>query len=573
MKTLIIALNSKYIHSSLAAWYLKASCGTECGMVNVAERTVNENIDAVLSSIYLQKPDVAAFSCYIWNIEYVMKLAPSLKKLLPGLIIVLGGPEGSYDAAEILKEHGWVDYVLAGEGEKTFPLLLKYLDGRGSTPGEIPFAEGFAFRTRGGIRSGRPSVIEKLDDIPSPYTEEMLKSLKNKIAYFETSRGCPFCCSYCLSSASAGVRYFSMERVFADLDKLVLSGVKQIKFVDRTFNFNRKRAREIIDHILIKYGDSGCNFHFEVGADLFDDELIRGLGDAPKGLFQLEAGMQSANPEVLASVCRKTNLAKLLSNLNKLRAKENIHIHADLIAGLPKEDYASFGKSFDILYNARPHQIQLGFLKFLKGTVLRSIAEKEGFKYSSFAPYEILLGKWMRYDELIVLKGIAELVERYYNSGRFSFSLDHIIHEHFRSPFHFFESFYRFHRDNALMEMNAGIKELFIILDDFAAGFMKGDERRTFRETLKLDFLASDCSGRPPEFLAGNVSRGFYDLCFDFLREKDNILKYLPEAAGMTAKQIFKKVHFERFDTAVILFDYRTKDKVTGRYPFYKVDL
>jgi len=599
MKTLIIALNSKYIHSALAPWYLKAACGDECGEVLVSEHTINENIDSVLSDIYLKKPDVAAFSCYIWNIGHVLKLAGSLKKLIPGIVTILGGPEVSYDAAGMLKKYDFIDYVVMGEGEKAFPLLLKHLNPL-LTKGSRDFAagqalikpeqaiDGIAWREGNDIIAGLPSIIESLDSIPSPYSETMLKTLKNKIAYFETSRGCQFNCSYCLSSAVEGVRYFSLDRVFFDLEKLVSSGVKQIKFVDRTFNFNRKRAMQIIEHIIEKYFNSGCNFHFEVGADLFDEELINLLGRAPKGLIQFEAGVQSTNRDSLAEVCRNTNIERLIKNLKIFREMGNIHIHADLIAGLPREDFNSFRKSFNDLYNARPHQLQLGFLKFLKGTMLRENAGRYGYEYNSFAPYEILSGKWISYDELIILKGIAEIIERYYNSGRFAVSIEYLIREYFQTPFDFYEGFYLFHKKNGYLDINIGLRDLYVLLDNYSAEFISEIDRKILRQLMKLDFLSSDNSGRLPEFLSGKADSGFNDLCFEFLKNSENIKRFLPLYTGMPAKQIFKSVHFEKFDidvldkdgykkdgqkATVLLFDYMARDKVTGRYTFHKVEL
>lgn len=631
MKTLIVALNSKYIHSALAPWYLKAACGADCGEVFIAEHTVNENLDDVLASIYLQKPDVAAFSCYIWNITHVLKLTASLKKLLLETVIVLGGPEVSYDAGDILREHAFIDFVLAGEGEMSLPKLIRHIGTAhsieayssiqadnssvqadtscGAVSGQADGMEridGLAYRSDDGVIANAPALVEVLDSILSPYTEEMLLSLKNKIVYFETSRGCPFSCSYCLSSVSEGTRYFSMDRVLAELDRLIASGVKQIKFVDRTFNFNRKRALAIIQHI-IGLDKRACNFHFEVGADLFDEEMLQLLENAPKGLFQLEAGVQTANEEALTAVNRKTNLEKLFENLVRLQKCGNIHVHSDLIAGLPYEDYNSFGNSFNKLYITRPHQLQLGFLKLLKGTRLRHSAANEGFEFNDFPPYEILKGKSISYDELIVLKGIAELVERYYNSARFVFSLEYMIAGYFESPFSFFESFCYFHKKNGYMEIHAGVRELYAIFESFASTYMNEGGRAALRELLRLDFLASDSTGTLPDFMERRSTPGFNDKCFGYLRDTDHVILIMPEAAGLPSKQLFKRVRFELFhldleppekegDTSALLTypgikqgdvtvrynsmsnnvfvsNYMSKDKVTSRYPFHKAEI
>ncbi|MGI6669148.1 MAG: B12-binding domain-containing radical SAM protein [Acetivibrionales bacterium] len=642
MKTLIVALNSKYIHSSLAAWYLKASCGPGCGDVFVREYTINENMERILSSIYSEKPDIVAFSCYIWNISHVHRLASSLKKVSPGTIIVLGGPEVSYDAEDILAGCDYVDYVMAGEGERSFPGFLSCMERAGifSTGGvsgragcenllqendqacsrDVPglkSIDGLAWRSDEGIVVSAPAVIEDLDSIPSPYTNEMLSALDDRIVYFESSRGCPFSCSYCLSSVSGGVRYFSLERVFRDLDRLVFSGVKQVKFVDRTFNASRSRAKDIIRHIL-KLSESGsrCNFHFEVGADLFDEEMLNMLENSPKGLIQIEAGIQSTNNETLVSINRKTDLKKALENLERIVKSGNVHVHADLIAGLPYEDYCSFRNSFNGVYKVKPHHLQVGFLKFLKGTDMRKRAYEDGFVFNDCPPYEVLGGKHIGFDELIVLKDIAFVVDKYYNSGRFAFSLDYVISRHFSTAFDFYEKFSSFLKEEGFMDSNWAARELYMFLYRFGSGLMNKDELTGFCELLRLDFLASDRSGSPPGFLAKKYEPGFRDRCYSFLKDTGRIDGIIPGAENIPVK-LLKKVHFEQFrfgsipiavdnafvhfpckDTVAIqankectaahvaasdspranepvtlLFCYFSRDKVTGRYPFFRVNI
>ncbi len=612
MRTVIISLNSKYIHSSLAPWYLKASCSQyaqDCGEVLLSEHTINENPDSVLSSIYLMEPDIAAFSCYIWNISQVLAIASNLKKLLPSLVIVLGGPEAAYDASEILKSRPFIDFIIKGEGEASFPELVSMLykareskaAGSALCDGEAALVKGLAYRSGDKIIENEAVVIKDLDSIASPYTDEMISSLKHRIVYFESSRGCPFSCSYCLSSVNEGVRNFSLQRVFDDLDKLVRSGAGQVKFVDRTFNVSPGRSKEIIRHIIglnrtLTGGDRAvCNFHFEVGADLFDDESIELLNSAPRGLFQLEAGVQSTNREALDAVCRKTDLDKLFLNISRIIKKGNVHIHADLIAGLPLEDYSSFGKSFSQVYSARPHQLQLGFLKLLKGTRLRAQAKEHGCIFRDKAPYEILAGKYMSYDELIRLKGIAELVERYYNSGRFALSLDFLIERYFDSPFSFYESFYRFHIDNGYMDMQSALRDQYRILNDFHTITAVSAEDKFFRELLRLDFLLSDSSGTLPDFMERRGSSELKEKYFDFLRDTQTINRIIPETHGMTSKQILKNVHFEPVyldfagaregddmsyrlfkpvDNSVIyIFDYFSRDIVTGRFEFHSLNI
>lgn len=612
MKTLIVALNSKYIHSALAPWYLKAACGTECGTVEVLEKTINETMDSLLSSIYAHKPDVIAFSCYIWNIDHILKLADSLKKLLPDSSIVLGGPEVSYCQYELLNKYSFIDFIISGEGEEALPALLKHLTNDRRQPdrsnaegscnaaavplihsslAEIP---GLSYRDNKEIRISNPAVIRELDSIRSPYTDEMLSSMKNKIVYFETSRGCPFSCSYCLSSATEGVRYFSLDRVLSEIDRLISYGVKQIKFVDRTFNANRERAKAIIRHIL-EPDRFNCNFHFEVGADLFDKELIELLKTAPKGLIQIEAGVQTTNNDALNAVIRKTDLTALFNNLTILRRSGNVHIHADLIAGLPYEDYQSFGRSFDDLYNIRPHQLQLGFLKFLKGTRLTAEAADRGYRYAGYPPYEVLCTDYIGYDELVVLKGIAELVERYYNSSKFLYSLEYLIDTGFASPFRFFESFYEYNLKNGYMDINIGLRQLYRIISDFAAEVLEKEHYMLFSELLRLDFLASDNTGTLPDFMERRSDSVFNDKCYDYIKSSENMAKLIPEAAGMQPRQLYKRVHFDKLyliinnidhgiddpgifsysekEASAFLFNYMSKDSVSGRYPFYRIQL
>lgn len=643
MKTLIVALNSKYIHSALAPWYLKAACGAECGIVEVLEKTINETMDDLLASIYVHKPDVIAFSCYIWNIGHILKLAESLKKLLPDSHIILGGPEVSFNQLELLNKYSFVDYIISGEGEEAIPALLKQIAhekrqlGRSNTEGSCHAASlpliysslaevpGLSYRDNNGIKLSDPAVIRNLDTLRSPYTDEMLSSLKNRIVYFETSRGCPFSCSYCLSSATEGVRYFSLDKILPEMDRLISYGVKQIKFVDRTFNAHKERSKTIIRHImeldrkaresvpnstladatsdatsksvsnncrLDNKAGLKCNFHFEVGADLFDDELIELLKAAPKGLFQIEAGVQTTNNDALNAVIRKTDIKALMDNLTLLRRNGNVHIHADLIAGLPYEDYSSFGHSFDDLYNIRPHQLQLGFLKLLKGTRLAAQAADNGCRYTSYPPYEVLCTSHISFDELTVLKGIAELVERYYNSSKFVYSLDYLINNCFASPFKFFESFYKYNLQNGYMDINIGLRQLFSIISNFAAGVMEKEDYMLFSELLRLDFLASDNTGTLPEFMEKRSDSAFNDKCYNYIKSSERVEVIIPDAAGMLPRQFYKRVHFDRLnvnisyesdsfrmfsysedENSAFLFNYMSKDSVTGRYPFYCIQL
>ena len=599
MKTLIIALNSKYIHGALAPWYLKNACDNQCGEVRVLEFTINDSLESILAAVYREKAMVAAFSCYIWNIVYVRKLAEDLKKVLPETMIVFGGPEVSFDPEEVLKHSHYVDYVLSGEGEASFPQLIKHLAGNGT---DIKAIGGLTYRANGAILTNRPCMAGcSLDDIKSPYNDEMLSSLGGRIVYYEASRGCPFSCSYCLSSTTEGVRYFSMARVSEDLSRLINAGVKQIKFVDRTFNCNKARAKEIFKFILDNYraytekSQGICsedkrpggfpNFHFEAAADLFDEEMLELLSEFPAGLVQFEIGIQTTNPYTLEAINRKTDIEKVRDNVLKLNKPGNIHLHLDLIAGLPHEDYPSFIKSFNDVYAMKPHQLQLGFLKMLKGSRVRAEAEAHGYRYREYPPYEVFCNNYISFDDMLELKGIEELVERYYNSGRFQRTLGFIVEKFFKSPFGFYSEFYRFCNDNGHLERPVSAREHYNILYDFTAsiGYQKEDGRllSTVNELMKFDYLSSDNTNNLPKALVRHITKDFHDRCFEFLKSEANIKKYLPEYEGTPAKKLFKHLHFEAFGyditgkteasgfeaaNTVVVFDHSCKDPVTGLY-------
>lgn len=646
MKTLIIAINSKYIHSSLAPWYLKTACGENCGAVEVLEFSINDEINKILGAIFKQKPDVAAFSCYIWNIEYVLKLSEALKAVLPDCKLVLGGPEVSYQPVKMMETYPWINYILAGEGEESFPALVEMLkvlkegsrtylnlntiinkNTNTNTNTKINIntndkdlnkeetfnqfllddnlykllsnISGITYRQNNEIKTDNKfNLIANLDSIPSPYTAEMLERASGKLVYFEASRGCPFSCSYCISSTFQGVRYFSFERVKEDLDKLINFGVKKIKFVDRTFNSNKARAKEIVKYILENHGES--TFHFEVAGDLFDDELIELLASAPKGLIQLEIGVQSFNDKTLTTVNRKTDLVKLQKNVRELLGFANMHIHLDLIAGLPFEDFESFKESFNKVIALKPHQLQLGFLKLLKGSDIEKNAQSFGYKHRSFPPYEVLENNFMSYDEMLLLKDVEELVERYYNSGRFTKTLE-IIMKHLSedTAFDFFFKFANWSRKSGYLDRSISHRECFVIiykfLSDNSEMFSNKIVNGLFRELLVFDFLSSDSSGKLPQSLEVLISndefKQFNDVCFTLLANSDFVQKFLPMHVGIPSKQIYKRVKFYRFSKSfmnllvedfteanwgeevngLIIFDYSLKNPVTERFSFHVI--
>ncbi len=580
MKTLIVAINSKFIHSSLAVHYLKSVCDGQSGDVKVLEYTINDQKNQVLASIYSENAQVVAFSCYIWNYEYIKDIVTDLKALMPQIKIILGGPEVSYSPAEAMNEIDGVDYIIAGEGEEVLPLLLKNIY-HAKKNEEFTDIKGLAFRKYGKVFFDNSyNLVSDLDSIPSPYSDEMINNLgPNRILYYESSRGCPFSCSYCISSTFEGVRYFNMDRVRGDILKFVDRKVRQVKFVDRTFNCNNKRAYEVLEFVIQNAGDT--NFHFEVAGDLFDEKMLNLLKNAPKGLIQFEIGIQTVNLQSLESISRKTNLNKLFDNVKKLIDLGNIHIHVDLIAGLPMEDYDSFKNSFNSVYKLRPHQLQLGFLKLLKGSRIRNEAGAFQYVYKKRAPYEILSSVFLSYDEIIRLKEIEELVERYYNSGKFQRTLEYLMNESIKTPFEFFANLSSYWKANGLYDRSISSRELYTILINYLRETASVDIHKA-NELMKFDFLSTESTNNLPKEISRCCSGINNDRIFAFLKNEENIKKYLPHLEGMLPKNIFKHIHVELFlyditkkelspDKTAILYDYNLRDKVTNLFLYHKI--
>lgn len=422
MKTLLVAINAQYIHTNLAVRYLCRYQDLDKSQdVSFAEFTINQLPEQIFRRIYEQNPDLLCFSCYLWNIRTVLQLADDYKQLRPEAKILLGGPEVSYDGEALLRDHPAVDFIIAGEGEKVLRPLLDCLS---SAVGEkdLSSVPGLVYRGKAGqpISNPRPAPME-LGQLPFPYEGE-LDELKNRLVYYETSRGCPFNCRYCLSSAEHGVRFQPLEKVFRELQYFLDARVRQVKLVDRTFNCKRSHYRPILQYLLER--DNGItNFHLEVSADLLEEEDLALLSRARPGLFQLEIGVQTTHPETAAAVDRLAPFERIAHAVEQIHRFRNIHCHLDLIAGLPQEGYADFARSFDDVFSLRPEQLQLGFLKLLKGSYLREHAAALGLKFCSAPPYEVLASDKLSFGELSRLKGIEEMVEIYYNSGRFEQTL------------------------------------------------------------------------------------------------------------------------------------------------------
>jgi radical SAM superfamily enzyme YgiQ (UPF0313 family) len=515
MKILLVALNAKYIHSNLAVYSLRAyACKKEPKYkehISLVEYTINQLEEDILKEIYQQKADVVAFSCYIWNIDMIIRIIKDLRKVAPTTKIWFGGPEVSYDAKKCLELYTELDAVTIGEGEQTFREIAEYyIDGTielESIPG-IAFKESakMDYNNKGGIE--KDSIITKerlplsLDAIPFPYKD--MKSFENKIIYYESSRGCPFSCSYCLSSIDKRVRLRSTELVKVELKFLMDQQVPQIKFVDRTFNCNKQHAMEIWS--FIKENDNGItNFHFEISADLLEEDEIEFLATLRQGHIQFEIGVQTTNAHTVDAIHRKMNLEKLSRNVARIKEGGNIHQHLDLIAGLPFEDYNSFEKSFNDVYLMRPDQFQLGFLKVLKGSQMEEDAPTYGITYKSTAPYEVLFTKYLSYTELLIIKGICEMVEVYYNSGQFKYAMEYLEH-FFESAMEMYHQIHLYYETKKLAQIaHTRLKKYEILLDFYEEILCKPDLNTkeeesvdVFKEILVMDlFLREDRKSRP----------------------------------------------------------------------------
>ncbi len=481
MKVLIVTLSSQYIHSSLAPWYLLASCKENCEAqieVKVIEGTVNENNQALLKRIIDEKADVIAFSVYIWNIKTVLYLAEKIKN--DNVKIILGGPEVSYCSDKILRENKFVDFIISGEGEEPFPTLLNNI----YKTNDFKSISGLSYQDNGKIVLSQPYVSQ---NVPvNPYGDEYFSSLNGRIAYIETSRGCPFSCAFCLSGRCGGVRFFPLERAKNDIIALANSKSKIIKFVDRTFNANRKRAYEIFEFIIDNYGTNIPNnvcFHFEIGGDLLTDKDFELLKKAPKGAIQFEIGLQSFNPKTLKAINRKTNVNRLKENISRLIKLKNIHIHIDLIAGLPYEDFKTFRESFNTAFRLNADMLQLGFLKLLHGAVMREEPEKFPLEFSNEAPYEVIQTPWLTASNIKLLKACENALERFVNSGRFPLTNKLIFEIQKRNPFDTLAELGMF-----TGEKSCSLSEYVNMIHWF---FGRGCDENTLRDALICDIASS----------------------------------------------------------------------------------
>ena len=542
MKILLTTLNSKFIHTNLAIRYLRESV-KDLVEVDVREYTINNQLDYILKDIYKNNYDVVFFSTYIWNIYDIVKLCDNLKKVKPEIKIGLGGPEVTYDSESAMEKYEFLDYILCGEGELVFRDLVQHLLGQK----KIEDVKGIVYREdKKIIVNEEMELLQNLDEIPSPYENLDIKEYENRIVYYETSRGCPFNCQYCLSSAIKGLRYFSIDRVKRDLKNLIDARVSQIKFIDRTFNANKKFAKEIMEFLM--ENDNGyTTYHFEVTAHLLDDDMLNFLKNCKEGLFQFEIGVQSTNQKTLDAVGRRDDFEKLSYVVKTIKSFRNIHQHLDLIAGLPYEGYERFEQSFNDVFNLGIEQLQLGFLKMIKGTGMRYSAEKYGYKFKDYAPYEILFNDFMTYDEILKIKDIEEILETYYNSNNFPLSIEYIIRNYYsESPFKFFEEFATYFDKNGYFDVAQGKNQLYkILLDFYNESINKNND--LFNDILKYDYISLGKTSNIPQFFNKLDMEDFKNRCHVFLQDENNISKYLPNFENKPAKHIIKYVHFEPF--------------------------
>ena len=492
MKMLLTAVNAKYIHSNPAVYSLRAYAAEYGEHIEIAEYTINNKMEAILADLFMRKPEVIAFSCYIWNWDMIQELLTELPKILPRTDIWLGGPEVSYDAEKILLQYPQLTGIMIGEGEETFLELMRYYCD--SVPAALESIKGLCLPEKG--FTGERELTD-IDRIPFFYEEGFggMETFSNRIIYYESSRGCPFRCSYCLSSIDKKVRLRRLDQVKRELQFFIDRKVPQVKFVDRTFNCNHEHALGIWNYL--KEHDNGVtNFHFEVSADILNEEELKVLSQMRPGLVQLEIGVQSTNPETIREIRRTMNLDRLRSIVEQIHAGKNIHIHLDLIAGLPYEDYDTFVRSFDEVYEMEPEQLQLGFLKVLKGSYMHEKTGDYGIYYRSNPPYEVLYSKWLSYEEVLRLKRVEEMVELYYNSGQFRHTLK-VLEGAFESPFHLYEKLAEYYEEKGYFINSPARSYRYEVLFDFA---ISADAARAelYRELLTYDmYLREKCKSRP----------------------------------------------------------------------------
>lgn len=555
-KVILAALNAKYIHSNLALRYLsRFQNNNQKHHVETIEFTINQRLDFIAEELFRKQPDVVLFSCYIWNVEMLRQLCPILKKIMPDCVIGFGGPEVSYESETFLRENPAVDFVMRGEGELVFTKYLEHLDaGNPATLGEI---ESLTYRQGDEIFSTPQMHPMDLALLPFPY-EDDFSDVQNQIIYYESSRGCPYHCGYCLSSVENGVRFVPLDKVLPDLQKFLDKNVPQVKFIDRTFNCKKSHAMAIWKY-LHEHDNGVTNFHFEITADLIDQETIDFLKTVRKGLFQFEIGVQSTNPQTIRAINRNVDFAALSEIVQQIKDGGNIHQHLDLIAGLPHEDYDSFGRSFNDVYALHPEQLQLGFLKVLKGSMLHQKQKEFEIVYHDTAPYEVLTTHELPYADTLRLKYVEEMVETYYNSGRFLNTLAYLV-PLYESPFAFFEALSQFWVGENYHYLGLSKMGLFDVLWRFVEQNPKVDKRKLQWE-MKFDIALHEKPKKLPAWLTVTNEEQWHDKVFAFYGNPTLWQKCLPHYKSN--KEAIRQTHLEVFGDEkqkAVLFDYGKRD-------------
>lgn len=577
MKFLLVAVNAKYIHSNPAIYSLKAYVGERGSQVELAEYTINHMPEFILKDIYRRKPDVIGFSCYIWNISMVKRLIDDIHQVLPNTPIWLGGPEVSFDCASTLEQFPQIEGIMFGEGERIFSHLLDYYLTGSPKKEEI---KGIAYRTNcSTIQVNAPEPIMDLTEVPFLYDD--FQKWEHRIIYYETSRGCPFRCSYCLSSVDKQLRFRDLDVVKKELDIFLKQQVAQVKFVDRTFNAKKSHGLEIWNYLMEQ--DNGVtNFHFEVSADLIGEEELAVLRQMRPGLIQLEIGVQTTNPKTTEAICRHASFEQICNIVRIIHSFQNIHQHLDLIAGLPYEDYKSFGRSFNDVYALEPDQLQMGFLKVLKGSPMHKEASKYGICYSQYPPYEVLFTNWLSYEDVLRLKGIEEVLEVYYNSGQFSLMMPYLERK-FDSAFAMYEALAEYYEKNGLFSVNHSRLARYEILKAFAMEIDETDEI-AYNNLLTYDYNAREKAKKRPAF-SKDLSI-YWEEIKAFYQKEAKEHHWLSGYETYNSRQLEHITQLEVFDFDVltwkaekklvfgetwVLFDYKNRDPLMNNATIIKI--
>lgn len=542
-KIVLTAINSQYVHLNVAVRYLKKYVEKNSDIkLDIYETNINNQLMNIIKDLFEKQPDMIIFSTYIWNKEYVFSITKELKKILPDVKIALGGPEVSYEWDKIMAENQEIDYIFTGEGEK---VLLNFFTK------DISEVKGVVYKEGDNLKyNGIEPLIENLDIIPFPYDDDELQD-RTKIFYYESSRGCPFNCSYCMSSIDKSVRYYSIDRTKEDLKRFIDSPIKLLKFVDRTFNLSKEKYMAIWRFLLENYRE-GITFHFEINANIFDDETLDFLETVPKGYFQFEIGVQTIDAQAMKSIGRINKLEKLEHNIRRI--SRNIHLHLDLIAGLPYETYDKFRESFDYVHRLKPEMIQLGFLKLLKGTKMYEEREKYGYKYFSKPPYEVFSNEFISFAEMVKLKNFEKVLDFYYNSEKFPESVQWIIENHYESAFSFYEDVAEYFDKRGYLKVSHKESTLFTLLYEFYLD--KGlKDREIFVEYLKYDYLMLGKTGFYPEWFKSEKDGELYD---ELIRERN--YKSIREGHKNSELERFSyNIFTKEFEDIYVFFDYRDR--------------